>query len=504
MTEEVQKISILNKRPKKRDSYEIDFTSASAKLSWYDKMIHCMYGAYSFNVSWVIFGYYLVYFYTDVVGLSPVVAGAILLVSRVTDCFTDLLVGYWLDNVCFKWGRYRSWIIFGIAPLFLLFLGVFTALPTENTGLKIAWAGFCYGCFGSIGATLSFMPQIAQMVNMTKNPKERETMAVLKSLFTNLAQVVAASLFMPLVNLFGGNQGDLAKGFFWAAFTIGMSAMLFQILNIKCTRKFELNRDGTHRAHLLQVDHEPMFSQLKSFSTNRPALILLFGQILQQIMSAIKNGMIIYIFIYYLSLEEFYAVAMFANTVAMMAGVFLMKPLIRMFKDTNRAYLFCMVISSALSIALYIMCTGYGAAGAAQSMKYGLLFLLFILNGVFTGAYIAFVQVMIPVTVDYGEWKNGNGQAGMVSALNGFCITIGAALGAQIFGILLDRSGYVANTIQNNSTMKFMLLLAFVVPAIVTFIHLGIQLFYGLSDKKMEQCMEELRQRNKKGTTVEI
>ena len=25
-----------------------------------------MYGAYSFQVSWVIFGYYLVYFYTDV------------------------------------------------------------------------------------------------------------------------------------------------------------------------------------------------------------------------------------------------------------------------------------------------------------------------------------------------------------------------------------------------------------------------------------------------------
>ena len=52
-----------------------------------------MYGAYSFQVSWVIFGYYLVYFYTDVVGLSATVAGTIMLVARFADCFTDLWVG---------------------------------------------------------------------------------------------------------------------------------------------------------------------------------------------------------------------------------------------------------------------------------------------------------------------------------------------------------------------------------------------------------------------------
>ena len=122
----------------KRDPHDIDFTSTTAKVPWADKIIHSMYGAYSFQVSWVIFGYYLVYFYTDVVGLSATVAGTIMLVARVADCFTDLWVGYMLDNVCYRWGRYRSWAIFGIAPLFLLFVGVFTALPTDSTGLKIA------------------------------------------------------------------------------------------------------------------------------------------------------------------------------------------------------------------------------------------------------------------------------------------------------------------------------------------------------------------------------
>lgn len=479
----------------KRDPYDIDFTSTTAKVPWADKIIHSMYGAYSFQVSWVIFGYYLVYFYTDVVGLSATVAGTIMLVARVADCFTDLWVGYMLDNVCYRWGRYRSWAIFGIAPLFLLFVGVFTALPTDSTGLKIAWAAICYGCFGAIGATFSFMPQIAQFCNMTRNLRERETIAVIKSVCTNLAQVVAASLFLPLVNLFGGNKGDEAQGYFWAAFTIGLTVMLFQVLNAIMTRKYELNRDGSCREHLRQVEHEKIFAQLKSFGKNRPAIILQIGEVLKQIMQAIKNGMVIYVFTYFLGMEEFYSVAMFAFTVALMLGVFFMKPLIRMCKATGRAYQLCMLASAGFSILMFVLCKSFGQDAAADSMKFGLLFVVFIINGIFSGAYYSFSNVMIPATVDYGEWKNGNGQAGIVSAINGFCITIGAALGAQIMGILLDGSGYVANQTQTPATLNWLLILAFVIPAVVTIIHFILQMFYGLTDKRLDECMQEVRAR---------
>lgn len=480
----------------KRDVYDIDFTSTTRKAPLKDKIIHCLYGGYGFQVSWVIFGYYLVYFYTDVVGLSATVAGTIMLVARVADCFTDLWIGYMLDNVCYKWGRYRSWALFGIAPLFLLFVGVFTALPTDSTALKIGWAAICYGCFGSIGATFSFMPQIAQFCNMTRNPRDRETIAVIKSVFVNLAQVVAASVFLPLVNLFGGNSGKEAQGYFWAAVTIGLTVMLVQILNLIMTRKYELNRDGSCREHLRQVEHENLMVQLGSFAKNRPAIVLQIGEALKQIMQAIKNGMVIYVFTYFLGMESFYSIAMFAFTVALMAGVFVMKPLIRVFKDTGRAYQFCMLASAGFSLLLFFLCKGYGpGAAAADSMRFGILFLVFIVNGIFSGTYYSFTNVMTPATVDYGEWKNGKGQAGIISAVNGFAITIGAALGAQIMGVLLDWSGYVANQTQSDSTLNWLLILAFVLPAVITIIHFVLQMFYGLSDKRLEECMQEVRAR---------
>lgn len=254
----------------KKDPYDIDFMSTTAKVPWYDKIIHSMYGAYSFQVSWVIFGYYLVYFYTDVVGLSATVAGTIMLVAR------------------------------------------------------------------------------------------------------------------------------------------------------------------------------------------------------------------------------------FAFTVALMIGVFLMKPLIKLFRDTGRVYQICMAASAGFSILLFVLCKQYGPTAAADSMRFGLLFIVFVINAVFSGAYYSFSNVMIPATVDYGEWKNGNGQAGIVSAINGFCITIGAALGAQIMGILLDGSGYVANQTQSDATLNWLLILAFVIPAVVTIIHFVLQMFYGLNDKRLDECMQEVWERRKK------
>lgn len=108
---------------------------------------------------------------------------------------------------------------------------------------------------------------------------------------------------------------------------------------------------------------------------------------------------------------------------------------------------------------------------------------------------------MIPATVDYGEWKNGKGQAGVISAVNGFCITIGAALGAQLMGILLDASGYRANQVQTPGTMNWLLILAFVIPAAVTMVHFLVQMFYGLNDRKLDACMKEVRERRKQKET---
>ena len=148
--------------------------------------------------------------------------------------------------------------------------------------------------------------------------------------------------------------------------------------------------------------------QLGDFIKNRPAIILQIGEALKQIMQAIKmewSSMCLHIFRT--------GKLLFCSDVcvyrSLMAGVFIMKPFIRMFRDTGRAYQFCMLISAGLSLLVFFLCKSYGAEAASDSMQFGLLFVVFIINGIFTGTYYSFTNVMTPATVDYGEWKNGKG-----------------------------------------------------------------------------------------------
>lgn len=93
----------------KKNPYDISFTSTTAKMPLQDKWAYALHSGFGFQVSWVIFSYYLMYFYTDVFGISAALAGILMMAARLFDVFTDACIGFLIDNCHFKWGKYRSW-----------------------------------------------------------------------------------------------------------------------------------------------------------------------------------------------------------------------------------------------------------------------------------------------------------------------------------------------------------------------------------------------------------
>lgn len=479
-----------------KGKYDVDF-SPTAKLPFYDKLIYSINAGFSANVSWVCFGYYLLYFYTDVFGISATVAGTIVLFSRLFDAVTDIVMGWAVDRFNLRWGKYRSWSILAIVPMFVLLVAVFTAIPTESMALKIAWASVTYGSFGAIACTLVYIPTSAQLINITKNVQERASVAAIKTVFSNVAVIVVASFFMPLVNAFGGSSGQLDKGFFWASCTLGAIVFVIMALANAAMKKYELNEDGTSREHLRSTEHESILRQVKGIFTNRPAVVIILGIFFQFALQAVKNGTVMYMFEYCFLIPNFVSVANLANTIAMVAGVFLMRPLIKFVKDTNRAFIITMLSNAAVHLLFFALIRAWGMEKSAESIQYGLLFFVYVLSGLLTGAHFGFSNILIPNTVDYGEWKNHKSQPGLVYALVGICLTVGGAVGSQILGAMLDGAGYVPNVAQSVSTQNSIVLIAFLIPAAMMIVQAVIQLFFGLSDKKYAQCVTEVRARIK-------
>ncbi|MFN7569432.1 MAG: MFS transporter, partial [Microcystis sp.] len=75
--------------------------------------------------------FYLLFFLTDVAGLSAGLAGSVLMVVRIFDAINDPIIGMWSDRTRTIWGRRLPWMLLGSIPFgisyFLLWL-----IPTNN------------------------------------------------------------------------------------------------------------------------------------------------------------------------------------------------------------------------------------------------------------------------------------------------------------------------------------------------------------------------------------
>jgi Na+/melibiose symporter-like transporter len=185
------------------------------KVPLLDKIIWSSQGFVA-SLPWVIMGYYLLYFYTDIVKISAALAGTIMFGARMFDAITDLFIGWCIDNFHFKWGKFRTWIRFAIPANIILWPLVFLAFNNVPITVNIVIAIIGYGCFGAIGCTLYYIPTNCQLAILTKDEGERASLVAWKGVAANVATVGAVAVFMPMVNFFGGSN----RGFFITALII--------------------------------------------------------------------------------------------------------------------------------------------------------------------------------------------------------------------------------------------------------------------------------------------
>lgn len=84
-------------------------TSISEKIAYGMGDVAC-------NVVYALTSGLIVYFYTNVIGVSAGVVGTILLVSRVFDGVSDLLIAQLMDKINSRHGKARAWILWMAAP----------------------------------------------------------------------------------------------------------------------------------------------------------------------------------------------------------------------------------------------------------------------------------------------------------------------------------------------------------------------------------------------------
>jgi len=131
-------------------------------------------------------GIWVFYFYTTVVGLSPIEAGSILAIARIWDGITDPTMGYITDNTRSRWGRRKVYFLIGI-PLTLSF-GLLWL-----DGYSYFYYLITYMLFNTV-FTLVQVPYETLAAEMTNDFKMRCKLTGVRMLFAQCGALIASWL----------------------------------------------------------------------------------------------------------------------------------------------------------------------------------------------------------------------------------------------------------------------------------------------------------------------
>jgi Na+/melibiose symporter-like transporter len=152
---------------------------------------------------------FLMFFYTDVLGISPVIAGMIFLITRIWDAINDPMMGAIADRTNTRWGKFRPWVLWSALPFGIIGVLMFSTPNLSAVG-KIIYALITYNCMMMI-YTVNNVPYCSLTGVLTGDNIERTGLASYRFMFAMLATLAVQSLSIPLVNHLGVDNKTIVQ-----------------------------------------------------------------------------------------------------------------------------------------------------------------------------------------------------------------------------------------------------------------------------------------------------
>src|SRR3954468_11392466 len=129
-------------------------------------------GDFANNLAFSLATTFLLYYYTDVSGLSAAAVGTMFLVVRLWDAVADLFAGRVVDRTMTRWGKFRPFLLFGAVPLLFLSFLTFRVPDGWADGGKLLYAYLTYAALG-LAYSLVNIPYGSLASAMTQSVHQR-------------------------------------------------------------------------------------------------------------------------------------------------------------------------------------------------------------------------------------------------------------------------------------------------------------------------------------------
>lgn len=172
------------------------------KLSNFSKMSFGI-GALGKDLCYAVISYFLMIYFTDTIGLTPLFVGNLFLVARIWDAFNDPMMGFIVDNTRTRWGKFRPWILIGTLLNAVILVFLFRKPEGLGTTGMYAYFSIMYILWG-MTYTVMDIPYWSMLPSLSSTKKERDSISVIPRIFTTSAQFaeIGGLFIFPIISRF--------------------------------------------------------------------------------------------------------------------------------------------------------------------------------------------------------------------------------------------------------------------------------------------------------------
>jgi GPH family glycoside/pentoside/hexuronide:cation symporter len=406
--------------------------------------------------------FFLLFYYTDIAGIDPAIAGTALLVGKLTwDAINDPLVGYISDRTHSRWGRRKPYMLLGAIP-FGLTIWLLFSVPPGLTGLTAFLVVLATFLLVDTTQTLVSVPYYALSAELTYDYDERTSLISVRMIFSVLGYILGAAATTAVAGIFIGQGWSKTAAYSGMGAIFGVVAvitLLITTLGVKERSRPEL-----------QPAHMPVGSQIRQVFKNRPFVQYMIMSTIISISFTLLTSLLPYFLTYQLQMADQISLVMLVMLVTI--GVFLI-PWRYVSQKVNKgpAYAMGLAIASVAILAAFMLPVGPSPW----------IYLIAFVAGVGFSAQYVFPWSMLPDVIEVDQVATKERHEGIYFGVNAFLGKLTGALGIAAAGWALKLYGYVPNAVQTSYALFGIRFFFAIIPVIAFAIALPLLIWYPIT-----------------------
>ncbi|RDW21896.1 glucuronide permease [Oceanobacillus arenosus] len=445
---------------------------------------------------------FVAYYATGIAGLAVVVVSTIITASRIFDGITDPIVGFIVDKLETRFGKFRPLMIIGNVILATSVLIIYNVTHLLPESMQLIFFVLIYAIY-IIGYTFQTTITKAAQTVLTNDPKQRPLYAVFDGVYNTLlftgGQIFVASYLMV-------KYGGFTMGLFTELNTIAIiaSAVFTILAAIAISQK--------DRKEFYGLAEDTTNTRFRDYWTilkgNRPLQLLSIATTMDKLGFSLLRYSVVMVMLFGILLGDYgLSGTISAITVIPILLITFVAVAISRKSGMRKAYIISTWIAFLSLVGLVALFLLVNDPTSMSLSNIGISMILFIILYTlalgFGGVPSTLVNPMIADVSDYETSKSGRYIPGMLGTLFSFIDKLVTSLAPAIVGIAVAMIGFSNEfpTVDDALTTPLFamtIILAFGIPAILLVVSLTMMKFYKLDDKKMEEIQATIAEMKEK------